>query len=102
MKSEGDTPIYSVEVLIMYEAEYIFSGYRFYEYASTRIESRRVCLVDGLVTPLTLWSPGKELNRDLSKSRSLNEFSDVSTQTFYERFRYKGNKCFEISKDAWD
>jgi hypothetical protein len=45
---------------------------------------------------------GKELNNDLSKSKSLNEFSEENTQTFYERFRYKGNKCFEISTDAWN
>lgn len=102
MKSEGNTPVYSVDVFIMYDSEYIFSGYRFYEYASTKLESRRVCLIDGLVTPLTLWSIGHELNKDFSESKLLVEYSDENTQTFYQRFRYNGNKCFEMSKDAWD
>jgi hypothetical protein len=57
MKSDGNIHIYYVDVLILYDAEYIFSGYRFYEYTSTKTKSRRVCLYDGLVKPLILWSP---------------------------------------------
>lgn|GEM_PF-3069727 len=101
-KNVGSIEVYFVDVFVLYEDSYIFSGYRFYEYASTNPESRRVCLHESLGEPLILWSSGNELNRDFSKSKLLSNFSEENEKTFYERFKYKGNKCFEVSKSAWD
>lgn len=100
-QSEWDKTIYFVDVLVVYD-EHIFSGYRFYEYESTDSETKRVCLEKYVVEPLTLWSSGTELNRDFSNSKLLSEFLSENEKSFYEKFRYKGNKCFEVLKEAWD
>jgi hypothetical protein len=100
--NKGDITVYLVDVMLVYSDEYIFSRYQFNEFASTNDTKRRVCLNDNDWKPMILLSPGQELNEDFSIWKPIAEFSEYDTKTFYERFRYNGNKCFEISKDAWN
>ena len=99
--SKGDIVVYRVDVLLIYEDEHIFSSHQFIELGSTGDVNKRVCLWEELYEPMMLWAPGEELKRDFSRSKLLNEFSKLDATTFHQIFKYKGNKCFEISKDAW-
>ncbi len=100
--NKGDVTVYLTDVMLVYDDEYIFSSYQFNEFESTNDTTRRVCLNDVQYEPMILLSSGQELNEDFSIWKPISEHSEHTTKTFYERFRYRGNKCFEVSRDAWN
>jgi hypothetical protein len=98
-KSPEIPSAYFVSVYVVYEDEYIQAAYDFVGDGSKNPVS--VCLYNVQMQPMILWSSSQELNRSLSRLKSLDQYSDLDTQSFYERFNSNGNKCMYISNDAW-
>lgn len=97
--SIGETENYA-GIYILYDNKHFLIEYSFSGLNITN--PLNMCLDEYPNGSMFLWSPNTELDFDFSTLKPLEEFSELTTQTFYEKFKDKDNKCFEISKSAWE
>ncbi len=90
---------YDATVYLVYEEKHIVAIYVYW--GSETIDAINLCLQHLSPQTMYLWAPGLELNQDFSALKPLDEVSEFSPDTFYERFINKNHQCFEISKGAW-
>ncbi len=93
------------DVYVLYEEEHILVDYSFSRLKAN--DSLNLCLLDYYFEnsiseeQMILWAPNTELNFDFTTLKPLEKISEISIGAFYEKFE-EGNKCFEISKEAWN
>ncbi|KXK15562.1 MAG: hypothetical protein UZ14_CFX002000583 [Chloroflexi bacterium OLB14] len=89
------------QIYILYEDVNILTSYFFY--GSNLTNPLNICLdEEHQAGNMYLWSPSTELDFDFSILKPLEQFSELNVETFYQTFIDDANKCFEVSKEAWD
>jgi hypothetical protein len=48
-----------------------------------------------------MWSHSTDLDFNFSSMKSLEEYSNLDLNAFYEEFTDDKNQCLEISEDVW-
>ena len=93
-------------VYVLYEDKHILATYSFSRLKAD--DSVNLCLLNYYFEnsiseiQMILWAPNTELNFDLATLKPLEKVSEISIGAFYEKFKEEENKCFEISKEAWN
>lgn len=90
---------YDATLYLVYEQKHVLASYVYLGNETTNAVN--LCLQHLSPGEMYLWSSGVELSKDFSTFKPLDEFSELNPSTFYERFKNKNHKCFEMSKDAW-
>ena len=92
-------PMYYARIFLLYEDKHLLTSYGFSGSGPTNPQS--ICLHEYGEGYMYLWSPDTKLNFDFSQLNPLDDFSELSPEIFYERFKDRSNKCLEVSEDAW-
>lgn len=92
-------PTYYARIYLFYEDKHLLTSYGFSGLGP--INPQKICLYEYGEGYLFLWSDDAALDFDFSKLKPLGNFSGLSPEIFYESFKDDGNKCIEITEDAW-
>lgn len=88
-------------VYVLYEDQNILTRYSFF--GSNATNPLNLCLKDPFPEgDMYLWSSNNVLNFNFSSLKPLEQFSELDVESFHQRFIDKSNRCFEISKKAWE
>jgi len=97
---DASTSVYKAFIYVVYEKKHILAYYLYFGPETTDLVN--LCLHELNEQDMFLWAPNTELTIDFSALKPLDEYSKLNPTTFYERFKDQKNKCFEISRDAWN
>jgi hypothetical protein len=86
-------------IYLLYNDKHILTSYGYS--GSSSASPLNICLYEDGEGYMYMWSHSTDLDFNFSSMKSLEEYSNLDLNAFYEEFTDDKNQCLEISEDVW-